>query len=85
MDFIFCDTKPTIAGILLVFQAVLMFCLGEGGEVCAHRAVFCATRLEAEEGLLPREPWLALHRRKTLPHLEEATGIWDLVPSSQIF
>lgn len=51
MDFIFGDTKQTMASILLFFQAVLICC--PRGKACAHRAVFFAMRQEAEECLLP--------------------------------
>lgn len=73
----------TIASILLFFQEVLIFC--PSGEVCAHRAVFFAMRQEAKERPLPRDLQSAFHRRKRLPVLEEATGILDLEPNSQIF
>lgn len=72
-----------MASILLFFQAVLIFC--PCGEACVHRAVFLAMRQEAEECLVPGELQLTFHGRKKFPDLEEATGILDWEPNSQIF
>lgn len=50
-----------------------------------YMTIFFALRQEVKECLLPREHQLTFHRLKRLPDLEEATGILDLEPNSQIF